>query len=73
MATTSLPQSTLAVHVLARIAARKLVQEQLREQGVRVSLVRPAEIAAQAKAYLKANPHLHEEAIQRAVQMGLLT
>ena len=73
MATNSIPRSTLAVHVLARIAAKKLVQEQLRDQGVRVSLVKPAEIAAQAKAYLEANPHLYQEAIQRALQMGLLT
>ena len=51
MANSSLPQSTLdtfqpvsasAVHVLARLAARKAVQEQLRADGVRVSLVKPA-------------------------------
>jgi hypothetical protein len=29
------------VHVLARMAARKAIQEQLRAQGVRISLVKP--------------------------------
>jgi hypothetical protein len=49
MASNSLSQSTfqpvsaLAVHVLARLAARKAVQEQLRADGVRVSLVKPAD------------------------------
>jgi hypothetical protein len=61
-----------AVKVLARLAAKKAVQEQLRAQGVRVTLVKPAEIAEKAKAYLEANPHLYEEAIQRAKQMGLI-
>ena len=55
MATNSLPQSTFdtflpvsasAVHVLARMAARRAVQEELRSQGPRVSLVKPAEISA---------------------------
>jgi hypothetical protein len=58
MATISLPQSTLdafqpisasAVHVLARMAARRAVQEQLRADGVRVSLVKPAEISAKGR------------------------
>ena len=50
MATNSLPQSTFdtfqpisasAVHVLARMAARKAVQDELRSQGVRVSQSQP--------------------------------
>jgi len=57
MATNSLPQSTLdtfqpisasAVHVLARTAARKAVQEELRSEGVRVSLVKPSDISVRA-------------------------
>jgi hypothetical protein len=54
-ATNSLPQSTFqpvsasAVHVLARMAARRAVQEQLRADGVRVSLVKPAEITAKGR------------------------
>jgi len=42
------PVSASAVHVLARLSARKAVQEQLRSEGVRVSLVKPAEISARA-------------------------
>jgi hypothetical protein len=66
------PIGTVAITVLARIAAKKAVQEQLRAQGVRVTLVKPADIAAQAKAYLDANPHLYEEALERAKQMGMI-
>ena len=61
-----------AINVLARLAAKKAVQEQLRAQGVRATLVKPAEIAARAKVYLDANPNLYEEAIQRALRMGLI-
>jgi hypothetical protein len=61
-----------AVKVLARLAAKKAVQEQLRAQGVRVTLVKPAEIAEKAKVYLDANPHLYEAALARAKQMGLI-
>jgi len=63
MAANSLPQldtfqpiSASAVHVLARMAARRAVQEELRSQGVRVSLVRPAEISARAQVYLADHP-----------------
>ena len=40
-----------AINVLARLAAKKAVQEQLRPDGVRVTLVRPAEISAKAQVY----------------------
>jgi hypothetical protein len=62
------PVGAHAIHVLAKLAAKKQVQEQLRERGVRVSLVKPAEIAAQTKAYLEANPHLYDEAAQRLAE-----
>jgi hypothetical protein len=65
------PISASAVHVLARIAARKAVQEQLRAQGVRVSLVRPAEISAKAQVYLQSHPELYREALERAQRLGL--
>jgi hypothetical protein len=77
MATNSLPQSTLqpisasAVHVLARLAARRAVTEELRAAGVRVSLVKPAEISAKAQAYLQAHPELYREALERAQRLGL--
>jgi hypothetical protein len=80
MANSSLPQSTLdtfqpisasAVHVLARLAARRAVQEQLRSQGVRVSLVKPAEISVRARVYLQSHPELYREALERAQRMGM--
>ena len=79
MANSSLPQPTLdtfqpisasAVHVLARMAARRAVQEELRAQGVRVSLVKPAEISAKAQVYLSQHPELYRQALERAKQMG---
>ena len=79
-ATNSLPQSTFdtfqpisasAVHVLARLAARKAVQEQLRSEGVRVTLVKPAEISAKAQVYLQSHPELYREALERAQRLGL--
>jgi hypothetical protein len=72
MAKPSKPIGAVAINVLARVAAKKAVQEQLKAQGVRVALVKPADIAAQAKAYLDANPHLYEEAYSRAWRMGLI-
>jgi hypothetical protein len=65
-----LNHSPTSVLTQSTLAAKKAVQEQLRAQGVQ--LVKPADIAAQARAYLDANPHLYEEAIQRAFQMGLI-
>ena len=66
------PVGTVAVNVLARVAAKKAVQEELKAQRVRVALVKPAEIAERAKAHLEANPHLYEKAYSRASQMGLI-
>jgi hypothetical protein len=65
------PISASAVHVLARLAARKAVTEQLRSQGVRVSLVKPAEISAKAQVYLADHPELYREALERAQRLGM--
>ena len=65
------PISASAVHVLARLAARRAVQEELRSQGVRVSLVKPAEISAKAQSYLADHPELYREALERAQRLGL--
>jgi hypothetical protein len=65
------PISASAVHVLARLAARKAVKEELRAEGVRPSLVKPAEISARARAYLEANPRLYKEALERAQRLGM--
>jgi short-subunit dehydrogenase len=70
MAKSSKPVGNQAIAILARLAAKKAVQDELRSQGVRVTLVKPAEIAERAKAYLDANPHLYQEALERAKQMG---
>jgi hypothetical protein len=80
MATNSLPQSTLdtfqpisatAVHVLARMAAPRAITEELRAQGVRVTLVKPAEISAKGQVYLSQHPELYREALERAQRMGM--
>jgi hypothetical protein len=63
--------SASAVHVLARMAARRAVQEELRAQGVRVSLVKPAEISAKAQVYLSQHPELYREALERAQRLGM--
>ena len=80
MANSSLPQSTLdtsqpisasAVHVLARLSARKAVKEQLREEGVRPTLVKPAEVSAKAQVYLANHPELYREALERAQRLSM--
>src|SRR6516165_2372825 len=54
------------VHVLARLRAKRLVQEQLRNEGVRLSLVPPREINERATAYLRDHVEVWKEAIARA-------
>jgi hypothetical protein len=79
-ATHSLPQSTLdtfqpisasAVQMLARLAAKKAVTEQLRAEGRRVTLISPAEINAKVRAYLVDHPELYQQALERAQRMGM--
>src|SRR5215471_12391544 len=79
MATRSLsPKQTLeriqrhrqAVMMFARLAAKRAVQDQLRAQGVRVTLVLPAEIMRQAREYLDTHPELYQQALERAQRMG---
>jgi hypothetical protein len=55
-----------AVMQLARLAAKRAVQDQLRAQGVRVSLVLPAEIMRRAREYLDAHPAIYQQALERA-------
>ena len=61
-----------AIHYCARSIARNAVQEELRAQGVRVTLVKPAEITQRARAYLEQHPELYEQALERAKRMGLI-
>jgi hypothetical protein len=62
-----------AVMVLARLAAKRAVQDNLRAQGVRVSLVPPAEIMRQAGEYLASHPELYQQALQRAQPLGYVS
>jgi hypothetical protein len=56
---------------LARLAARNAVKEQLRAQGVRLTLVPPCEINTKASAYLALHPELMDEARERAHRLGM--
>jgi len=75
MANSNLPQDKLsefrpisasAVHALARLAAKRAVQEQLRADGVRVTLIPPRVISEQAQRYLADHPELYPAALERA-------
>src|SRR6516162_5563640 len=59
----------IAVRVLADHAARKMVRERLRQQGVKLSYVPAREIAAQAKL-LATHPEIIAEARAKAEALG---
>jgi hypothetical protein len=61
----------LAAYILAKQTAKRRVQEELREQGVRVTLVKPAEIAAQAQRYLAEHPEVYLDALKVAQHLAL--
>ena len=65
------PVSAQAVFILARLAAKKAVKEQLRNEGRRMTLVYPAEITAKANEYLALHPELYDEARERAHRLGM--
>ena len=76
-ADTSLSQSTFkpisatALHVLARLAAKREVVAQLRAEGRRVTLIPPAEINVKVRAYLEAHrEELREQALATAWAIG---
>jgi NAD(P)-dependent dehydrogenase (short-subunit alcohol dehydrogenase family) len=58
-------EDLFAVKCFARYLAKKYVQAELKEQGVRVTLVKPAEINARAMAYIEQHPEIYEEAWAR--------
>jgi hypothetical protein len=63
-----------AVKVLARLAARRAVKDNLRDQGIRVSLVRPAAINGLAMDYLAKHPELYANAkpvVERMIAEGV--
>ena len=54
------------IHILARLQAKRLVQEQLRAEGVRLSQVSPRVVSEKATAYLRDHPEVWREALTRA-------
>jgi hypothetical protein len=58
-----------AVALLARLAAKRAVQDQLRAQGVRVSLFPHAELMRRASEYLANHSELYQLALERAQRM----
>ena len=63
---------TSAVKVLARLAAQNIIKEQLRDQGVRLTLVPIREITERAQVYLEQHPELYQQALERAREMGMI-
>jgi hypothetical protein len=61
-----------AINVLARLAARNIVKEQLRDQGAHLSLVPIREITEKAQQYLADHPELYAQALERARQLGMI-
>ena len=61
--------SVHVVHVFARAAAKRVIQQQLRDDGVRVGLVPAREINDKATEYLHDHPEVWREAMERARQM----
>ena len=59
-----------AVAQLARLAAKRAVQTNLRDQGVRVSLFPYAELMRLAAEYLDKHPELYQQALERAQRLG---
>jgi hypothetical protein len=61
-----------AINVLARLAARNAIKDQLRADGVRVTLVPPRVVAKKANEYLASHPEFYQQALERALRMGLI-
>jgi hypothetical protein len=60
----------VAIKIAARALAKRAVEDGLRAKGVRVTLVRPAEITEKAKVLLTNNPELWRAAYHRAERAG---
>ena len=59
-----------AINYYARSIAQSAVKQQLRDQGIRVSLVPACEIEERAREYLANHPELYVQARERARKMG---
>ena len=60
------PLMNIGVHVAARAIAKRAIVQELREQGVRVTLVRPAVINEKATVYIANHPEIWALAVERA-------
>jgi hypothetical protein len=63
------PIGISAVKTLARLAAKRAVQANLRDQGIRVTTYPYADLMRQAHEYLDAHPELYVAALERAKRM----
>ena len=63
------PIGISAVKTLARLAAKRAVQANLRDQGVRLTTYPYAELTRQAAEYLANHPELYQQALERAQRM----
>jgi hypothetical protein len=50
----------------SKAVAKRAVEQELRGQGVRVTLVKPAEINQRATAYIASHPEVWAQALERA-------
>jgi hypothetical protein len=62
-------ETHINAHVLARLMAKSAIDQELRSQCVRVTLVPPREIKERATAYLATHPEVWTEAVERARQI----
>ena len=58
------PRYPGVAYALARYRARRIVESELRSQGIRVSYVPPRDIIAQAMEYLRNHPELLDQATE---------
>jgi hypothetical protein len=65
------PVSVHAVRVLARLATKRAIEAEIKDQGVHPWLVRLWEINDRARVYLAQHPELLEQAEEKARLLGL--
>jgi len=63
-------QARVAVRVLAQLAAKNEVKNQIRAQGLRLHEFTAKEITLRAEAWLEANPAMIAEARAKAAKFG---
>ena len=62
-------ETHISVGIYARLIAKKAVEQELRELGLRVTLVPPREINERATAYIASHPEIWAQALERARQI----